>query len=57
MIQKASALALLVILLAACNPTVTIAPPSEPIRIEINATIRIVVEKDVEEMLEEGDLF
>jgi len=50
------------LLLTACNPTVRIETPSEPIRIEANITIkheiRIVVEKEVEEIFEEEeDLF
>jgi len=49
-------------LLTACNPTVRIETPSEPIKIEANITIkheiRIVVEKEVEEIFEdEEDLF
>lgn len=53
--------AMLLVLIMACNPTVRVEAPSEPIRIELNATIkheiRIVVQKDVEEVLEESDLF
>jgi len=50
------------LLLTACNPTVRIETPSEPIRIEANITIkheiRIIVEKEVEEIFEEEeDLF
>ena len=45
------------VLLSACNPTVRIETPSEPIRIEANITIkheiRIVVEKEVDEMFED----
>ena len=52
-------LALLV--LSACNPTVRVEAPKEPIRIEgtftIKHEIRIVVEKEVEEIFEEDDLF
>jgi len=49
-------------LVTACNPTVRIETPSEPIKIEANITIkheiRIVVEKEVEEIFEdEEDLF
>ncbi len=44
---------------SACNPTVRIETPSEPIRIEANITIkheiRIVVEKEVEAMFEEDE--
>jgi len=47
------------VLLSACNPTVRVEAPSEPIRIEANITIkheiRIVVEKEVEEMFEEEE--
>jgi len=45
------------VLLSGCNPTVRIETPSEPIRIEANITIkheiRIVVEKEVDEMFED----
>jgi hypothetical protein len=45
------------IMLSACNPTVRIEAPTEPIRIEANITIkheiRIVVEQEVTEMFEE----
>ena len=48
-------------LLMACNPTVRVEAPTEPIRIEANITIsheiKIVVEKDVEEVLADEDLF
>jgi len=47
------------VFLSACNPTVRIETPTEPIRIEANITIkheiRIVVEKEVEEMFEEDE--
>lgn len=46
-------------LLTACNPTVRLETPSEPIRIEANITIkheiRIVVEKEVEEIFDEDE--
>ncbi|RKZ99782.1 MAG: YnbE family lipoprotein [Gammaproteobacteria bacterium] len=46
-----------IISLSACNPTVRLETPQEPIRIEANITIkheiRIVVEKEVDEMFEE----
>jgi hypothetical protein len=46
-------------LLTACNPTIRIETPAEPIRIEANITIkheiRIVVEKEVEEIFEEDE--
>ncbi|MCW8876864.1 MAG: YnbE family lipoprotein [Kangiellaceae bacterium] len=51
----------LVLLNSACNPTVRVEAGSEPIRIEANITIsheiKIKVEKDVEEVLAEDDLF
>ncbi|PCJ57834.1 MAG: YnbE family lipoprotein [Rhodospirillaceae bacterium] len=47
------------LLLTACNPTVRIETPTEPIRIEANITIkheiRIVVEKEVEEIFAEDE--
>ena len=47
------------ILVSACNPTVRVEAPSEPIRIEANITIkheiRIVVEKEVEEIFEDDE--
>jgi len=47
------------LLLTACNPTVRIEAPSEPIRIEANITIkheiRIIVEKEVEEIFDEDE--
>ena len=46
-------------LVSACNPTVRVEAPSEPIRIEANITIkheiRIVVEKEVEEIFDDED--
>ena len=55
------AVASLLSLIIACNPTVRIEAPSEPIRIEANITIKheivIKVQKDVEEVLNDGDLF
>ncbi|TQV89211.1 YnbE family lipoprotein [Aliikangiella coralliicola] len=58
---RLSGVALLIALTAACNPTVRVEAPTEPIRIEANITInheiKIVVEKDVEEVLAEDDLF
>ncbi len=48
-----------IVLLFGCNPVVRVEAPSEPIRIEANITIkheiRIVVEKEVEEMFEEDE--
>jgi len=47
------------ILLAGCNPTVRVEAPKEPIRIEANVTIkheiRIIVEKEVEEIFEDEE--
>ncbi len=49
------------LVLTACNPTVRVEAPKEPIRIEGNFTIKheikIVVEKEVEEIFEDDDLF
>jgi len=46
---------------AACNPTVRVEAPTEPIRIEANITInhqiKIVVQKDVEKVLDDEALF
>lgn len=48
-------------LIMGCNPTVRVEAPSEPIRIEANITIKheikIKVQKDVEEVLDDSDLF
>ncbi len=59
--QNRLILLLVVLLLSACNPTVRVEAPKEPIRIEgtftIKHEIRIVVEKEVEEIFEEDDLF
>ena len=48
-----------VFLITACNPTIRIETPSEPIRIEANITIkheiRIVVEKEVEDIFEDDE--
>jgi hypothetical protein len=58
---RALAVATLLSLIMACNPTVRIEAPSEPIRIEANITIKheivIKVQKDVEEVLNDEDLF
>jgi len=46
-------------LLTACNPTIRIAAPTQPIRIEANITIKheikIVVEKEVEKLFDEDE--
>ena len=59
--QNRLILLLVLLLLSACNPTVRVEAPKEPIRIEgtftIKHEIRIVVEKEVEEIFEEDDLF
>lgn len=49
-------------LLAACQPTVRIEPPKEPITINLNVKIeqevRVRIERDVEQLLEQNpDLF
>lgn len=44
---------LTLLILMGCNPTVRV----EPIKIEIEATIKIQIEKEVEELLEDDDLF
>ncbi len=45
--------------LSACNPTVRVEAPSEPIRIEANISIkheiRIIVEKEVEEIFDDEE--
>jgi len=45
--------------LSACNPTLRVEAPSEPIRIEANITIkheiRIIVEKEVEEIFDDDE--
>lgn len=50
------------LLATACSPTVKVAPPSEPITINLNVKIeheiRIKVEKELEELFsEDSDLF
>ena len=48
-------------LVAACTPTVKLEAPDKPIEINLNVNIKheilIKVEKEVEEMFEEEDLF
>ncbi len=48
------------ILISACNPTIRVETPKEPIRIEAEITIkheiRIVIEEEVEKILDD-DLF
>jgi hypothetical protein len=52
-------LAISILLISGCNPTIRVQTPSEPIRIEANITIkheiRIVVEKEVEEIFEDDE--
>lgn len=49
----------LVIVLSGCSPTVTVAPPTEPITINLNIKIehevRIKVEKDLEDVFDEDE--
>ena len=52
----------LLILLAACNPTVTVEAPKEPIEINLNVKIehhiRVQVDKELDDLFdEESDLF
>ncbi len=58
---KIVSITMMAIIIMACNPTVRVEAPTEPIRIEANITIKheikIVVQKDVEELLEDEDLF
>ena len=55
------ALALAVLLLGACQPTVKVEAPKDPIVINLNVKIeqeiRVKVEKDVEDLLQDSDLF
>lgn len=55
------ALALALLGLAACQPTVKVEAPKEPIVINLNVKIeqeiRVKVEKDVEDLLQDSDLF
>lgn len=59
--QRILFVGVMILLNTACNPTVRVEAPSEPIRIEANITInheiKIKVEKDVDEVLAEEDLF
>ena len=53
--------AAMLFLVAACTPTVRLQAPEKPIEINLNINIKheilIKVEKEVEEMFEEEDLF
>lgn len=57
----ATSLALAACLLSACTPTVKVEAPDKPIEINMNVNIRheilVKVEKEVEEMFEDEDLF
>lgn len=54
-------LALAALLLVACTPTVKVEAPDKPIEINMNVNIKheilVKVEKEVEEMFEDEDLF
>jgi hypothetical protein len=56
-----ASLALAAWLLAACTPTVKVEAPDKPIEINMNVNIKheilVKVEKEVEEMFEDEDLF
>jgi PBP1b-binding outer membrane lipoprotein LpoB len=56
-----TALAVLALLAGACTPTVKVEAPDKPIEINMNINIRheilIKIEKEVEEMFEDEDLF
>lgn len=60
MAQLALPLAAL-LLLGACQPTVKVEAPKDPIVINLNVKIeqeiRVKVEKDVEDLLQDSDLF
>ncbi len=61
MLLRISIISTLIVFIMGCNPTVRVEAPSEPIRIELTATIKheikIVVQKEIEKILEEEDLF
>ena len=54
-------MALALVLLSGCTPTVKVEAPDKPIEINMNVNIRheilIKVEKEVEEMFEDEELF
>lgn len=61
-LQPAIAALMAVLWIAACSPTVKMQAPDKPIEINMNVKIeheiRVKVERDIEEMLEENkDLF
>ena len=59
--KRSSAVLVCLVLISACNPTIRIEPGAEPIRIEANITInheiKIVVEREVEAIFEDDELF
>lgn len=61
MFLRVSTITLLLGFLLGCNPTVRVEAPSEPIRIELTATIKheikIIVQKDVEKIFADDELF
>ena len=61
MIGVRSSLALALAWLAACQPTVKVEAPDKPITINLNVKIeqevRVKVEKDVEDLLDDKELF
>jgi hypothetical protein len=48
-------LALGVLWLAACQPTVKVEAPDKPIVINMNVDVRVRLERDVQELLEENE--
>ncbi len=60
-LAMATGLVLAAWLLAACTPTVKVEAPDKPIEINMNVNIKheilVKVEKEVEEMFEDEDLF
>ncbi|MEE4175483.1 MAG: YnbE family lipoprotein [Xanthomonadales bacterium] len=61
LVLQISGLAVAAALLAACTPTVKVEAPDKPIEINMNVNIKheilVKVEKEVEEMFEDEDLF
>ena len=60
-VRSALLVALWIVSLAACTPTVQVEAPKEPITINLNVKIeheiRIRVDKDLDDMFENEDLF
>ena len=58
-LQLAGPALMSVLLIAACSPTVKMQAPDKPIEINMNVKIeheiRVKVEKDIEQMLEQND--